>query len=240
MDAAIESRDVRLTKNKNHILNGLTCVVKPGSITGLIGPSGSGKTTLMRCIVGVQAFTGKLEVLGMPAGGKLLRSRIGYVSQGSAVYPDLTVTENLRYFGTLQGGNKANVDEIIATVQLQDQAKQVVSSLSGGQAARVNLAIALLGDPELLILDEPTVGLDPLLRNDLWDFFTELAKKGKTLLISSHVMDEAERCENLLLMRHGKFLWTDTKDALLKNTGKSSVHDAFIAKIEEGEQNVSR
>ncbi len=235
-DKAIIAHGLIVEKDKKTILNKLSFEVAKGSITGLIGPSGSGKTTLMRSIVGVQKVSdGSLTVLGKKAGEKSLRHKIGYVTQSPAIYTDLTVLQNLFYFGALVGANHARAEKIVKQVQLQGQRDQLVESLSGGQKARVSLAIALLGDPELYVLDEPTVGLDPVLRNELWDMFKELAENGKTLLVSSHVMDEAERCENLLLMRDSKMLWNDTRIALLTKTRKETVGDAFIAMINKSE-----
>lgn len=233
---AIVADKVTVKKDKKVILDALSFEVPRGSITGLIGPSGSGKTTLMRTIVGVQgSSTGELTVLGRKAGSRQLRGTIGYVTQDPAVYGDLTVRQNLAYFGSLMRSNRKQVEKVIKHVQLEAQADQVVQSLSGGQRARVSLAVALLGDPDLFVFDEPTVGLDPVLRNDLWDMFRDMAVSGKTLLVSSHVMDEADRCENLMLMRGGKLLWNDTRVALLEKTKKNSVGDAFIAMIERTE-----
>lgn len=232
---AIVAGELSVVKNKKPILREISFSIPKGVIVGLIGPSGSGKTTLMRTIVGVQKIVaGELTVLGLRAGHRQLRKNIGYVTQSPSVYGDLTVEQNLRYFAAIARVSKSEVMKIIEQVQLVPQAKQVVETLSGGQRARVSLAIALLGDPELLILDEPTVGLDPVLRDDLWGLFGELAASGRTLLVSSHVMDEAERCENLVLMREGQILWNDTKSALLKSSNTHSVEDAFIKMIREG------
>jgi len=230
-------KDVRVTKGRDVILNDLTFTIQPGKITGLIGPSGSGKTTLMRAIVGVQELSGgKLAIDGQSVGSKKLRHHVGYVTQSPAIYGDLTVWQNLRYFATIAGATKAQITEVMDTVRLSDKKKQLVESLSGGQKARVSLAIALLGDPNVLIMDEPTVGLDPILRQELWQLFGELAERGKIVLVSSHVMDEAERCEKLLLMREGKLLWTDTKESLLESTNTTTVEDAFIKTIHEAEK----
>ena len=233
---AIQANGAYVKKGKKPILEPISFTIEPGTITGLIGPSGSGKTTLMRAIVGVQKHGGEITVLGKAAGDKSLRRKIGYVTQSPAVYPDLTVEQNLRYFGTLTGASAGKVDRVIGQVSLQKQKKQLVESLSGGQKARVSLAVALLGDPELLVLDEPTVGLDPVLRNELWDLFAELASQGSTIIVSSHVMDEAERCENLLLLRDGKLLWHDSLKKLLLATKKSSVGDAFVTMIHAAEK----
>lgn len=233
MTISISAKDLAVQKEKNPILNKLSFEIEAGRVNGLIGPSGSGKTTLMRTIVGVQKYDGALTVLGQRAGHKSLRHKIGYVTQSPAVYPDLTVEQNLGYFGTLVGANKKNVERVIGQVRLDRQKKQLVESLSGGQMARVSLAVALLGKPDLLVLDEPTVGLDPVLRNELWDLFADLAKSGRTLLVSSHVMDEAERCDNLLLLREGKLLWNGEREALLRHTGHKDVSGAFLAMIEK-------
>lgn len=233
----IEAKDVVVRKDRLLVLDNITFVVKPGTLTGLIGPSGSGKTTLMRAIVGVQKIQGgTLRVLGNPAGSRTLRPKIGYVTQAPAVYGDLTVAQNLRYFGSLARVGKKQVDEIIKQVRLEEQHDQIVESLSGGQQARVSLAVALLGDPEVLVLDEPTVGLDPLLRRELWGLFKNLAARGKTLLVSSHVMDEAERCDSLLLLRGGALLWHDSRAALLEKAGTKTVEEAFISMITAGEK----
>lgn len=229
---AVHAHALSVTKNKHSILRALTFAIPPGTITGLVGPSGSGKTTLMRAIVGVQRTSaGELTVLGKPAGDASLRSRIGYVSQSPSVYSDLTVEQNLRYFASVVRASKEQVLAVIETVQLGPQRAQIVETLSGGQRARVSLAVALLADPEVLVLDEPTVGLDPVLREELWELFAHLAQQGKTLLISSHVMDEADRCEHLLLLRDGTLLWNDTKKALLMKMKAGDVGAAFIAAV---------
>lgn len=230
---AIEATDLTVKKGQTTILDSLSFTIKQGTITGLIGPSGSGKTTLMRTIIGVQKYSGTLNVLAYTAGSKHLRRKIGYVTQSPAIYSDLTAKQNITYFAAIVGADKKQIDRIVKTVDLSKQANQIAGSLSGGQKARVSLAIALLGDPELLVLDEPTVGLDPILRNSLWDLFGKLAKSGKTLLVSSHVMDEAERCNQLVLMHEGRLLWHNDKRALLKQAGTRTVGEAFISMIGE-------
>lgn len=229
---SIKASGLVVAKEHETILNDLSFSVAAGSITGLIGPSGSGKTTLMRAIAGVQKVqAGQLEILGQAAGSNKLRRRLGYMAQSSSVYGDLSVIQNLRYFATLMRTDKSEAERVIEKVQLGDHRNSLVKQLSGGQQARVSLGIALLGDPELLILDEPTVGLDPLLRRELWELFEDLAAKGRTLLVSSHVMDEAERCRDLLLLRNGELLWHDTKDHLLDATGAATVEDAFVRMV---------
>ncbi len=236
MSGGIVAHKLVVEKQDHSILDSLTFSVKPGVLTGLIGPSGAGKTTLMRTIVGLQIPSrGKLQVDGKVVGDKSLRSKIGYVTQSPAIYDDLTVEQNLLYFARLIQASKANVTSVIKVVDLTKQTKQLASTLSGGQRARVSLAIALLGDPDVLILDEPTVGLDPVLRHHLWGLFGALAKKGKTIIISSHVMDEAERCENVLLVRSGSLLWSDSRKKLLQETKTQSVEQAFL-KLVGGKQ----
>ncbi|HET9381353.1 MAG TPA: ABC transporter ATP-binding protein, partial [Streptomyces sp.] len=221
---------------------GLDFTVPRGRITGLLGPSGCGKSTLMRAVVGTQAkVTGTLDVLGHPAGHPALRARVGYVTQAPSVYDDLTVRQNLAYFAAVLDPGRAaadrrheNVTRAIADVDLTSHADALAGNLSGGQRNRVSLAVALLGTPELLVLDEPTVGLDPVLRRDLWALFhTIAADRGATLLVSSHVMDEAERCHSLMLMREGGILAEDTPDALRTRTGTDTVEAAFLHLVDE-------
>jgi ABC-2 type transport system ATP-binding protein len=228
--SAASVEDLRVIRGGREVLHGLTFELRSGVITGLLGPSGGGKTTLMRALVSVQSgVTGHVQVLGEPAGSAGLRRRIGYVTQSPAVYGDLSVRRNLDYFATVLGVGSGRVDEVLAAVALSDAAGQAVMTLSGGQRARVSLAVALLGRPELLVLDEPTVGLDPVLRRDLWALFAGLVQDGCTLLVSSHVMDEARRCERLLLLRDGELVADDTVDGVLARTGTQDVEDAFLA-----------
>jgi ABC-2 type transport system ATP-binding protein len=233
--AAIRISGLRVRRGGTLVLPGISLEVRPGTVTGLLGPSGSGKTTMMRAIVGVQVVeAGEVTVLGEPAGSPELRRRIGYVTQAPSVYADLTVRENLRFFARLLRAPAARVDEAIGTVDLGGQAGQVVRTLSGGEASRVSLATALLGRPDVLVLDEPTVGLDPVLRRDLWRTFHELADEGTTLLVSSHVMDEASRCDDLVLLRDGRIVASAPPDELLRRTGAADLETAFLA-LAEGE-----
>ncbi|MCP9961651.1 ABC transporter ATP-binding protein [Streptomyces somaliensis] len=235
--AAVEARHLTVVRGSRTVLRGLDFSVPPGRITGLLGPSGCGKTTLMRAVIGAQAkVTGTLTVLGRPAGDPGLRSRIGYVTQSPSVYGDLSVRQNLAYFAqVLHPGRRHRdrraeaVDRALADVDLTTRADALAGRLSGGQRSRVSLAVALLGTPDLLVLDEPTVGLDPVLRRDLWDLFHRIAAdRGTTLLVSSHVMDEAERCHRLLLLREGGLLADDTPEALRRRSGTATVEDAFL------------
>jgi ABC-2 type transport system ATP-binding protein len=233
---AIRVEDLRVVRGGNEVLHGVSLDVADGSVTGLLGPSGCGKSTLMRSIVGVQVVAGgTVTVLGLPAGSAALRRRIGYVTQAPSVYGDLTVLENLRYFARVVDVGRDRVAEVLESVALSRLASRLTSSLSGGERARVSLASALLGRPELLVLDEPTVGLDPVLRTELWRLFHELAIDGATLLVSSHVMDEAGECDQLLLMRDGALLRHSTPDELRRSTGQDDLSKAFLAVIEASE-----
>ncbi|MBS2963769.1 ABC transporter ATP-binding protein [Actinocrinis puniceicyclus] len=236
-EPAVQVRELRVVRGGRAVLDGLSLDIARGSVTGLLGPSGCGKTTLMRSIVGVQKTAGgRVTVLGRPAGDARLRRRVGYVTQAPSVYSDLTVAENLRYFAAVLGVPRADAERVAAQVGLRGRERDVVGRLSGGQHARVSLAAALLGEPELLVLDEPTVGLDPVLRRELWDLFHRLAGAGATLLISSHVMDEATRCDHLLLMRDGAIIADDTPAALLARTGAREIEQAFLALVEEDQR----
>ncbi len=229
---ALEISQLRVVRQHNEILKSLDFEVATGELVGLLGPSGSGKSTLMRALLGVQAITsGVARALGEEVGSPALRRRIGYMAQGSAIYTDLSVTENLTYFAGILGLDRSQVQHVLEVVNLRAFAHRLVASLSGGERSRVSLAVALLGAPPLLILDEPTVGLDPVLRQDLWNTFTELAHSGTTVLVSSHVMDEAARCGRLLLLREGHLLFEDTPAQLLQLTGASAYDDAFVRLI---------
>ena len=240
-DPAVRVEGLRVVRGGRAVLPDLSVAVPRGQLVGLLGPSGCGKTTLLRSIVGVQKVTGgSVTVLGLPAGAKELRTRIGYVTQDPSVYTDLTVTENLAYFAAVLGVPRsrraAEVERVLELVALTDHAGARVDRLSGGQFSRVSLGAALLGTPELLVLDEPTVGLDPVLRRDLWTLFRRLAGQGVTLLVSSHVMDEAVRCDRLLLMREGRMLADDTLDGVLATTGTQDAEQAFLVLVDRANE----
>lgn len=235
MTAAISVRGLRVTRGGRQVLRGLDLEVEAGRVTGLLGPSGSGKTTLIRSIVGTQIVAdGDVMVLGLPAGARALRTRVGYMTQAPSVYEDLTVHENLAYFARIVGVGADRVSRVVERVGLAANRDQVVVTLSGGERARVSLGAAILNEPEVLVLDEPTVGLDPVLRRDLWSFFHELAESGTTLLVSSHVMDEAARCDRLVLLREGSILADATPDDLLSRTGTDDLDEAFLELVQRG------
>ena len=234
MNHAIAVERLKVIRGGATVIPDLSLSVEAGSVTGLLGPSGSGKSTLMRAVVGVQRVAaGAIDVLGIPAGSQELRTRVAYVTQAPSVYGDLTVMENLRYFGRLVRVPATRLDTTIERVGLASERDRVVGRLSGGQRARVSLATALLGAPEVLVLDEPTVGLDPVLRRDLWEFFATLANDGTTLLVSSHVMDEAERCDHLLLLRDGRLIASESPSDLRAQTGATGLDEAFLRLVEE-------
>lgn len=233
---AIEVRALQVRRGGAPALRDVDLTIERGTITGILGPSGCGKTTLMRCIVGTQIIeSGEVFVLGRKAGSARLRRRVGYVTQAPSVYLDLTIRDNVRYFAALYGRGHDAVTETIDAVGLTPHTNHHAGDLSGGQLGRVSLACALVAQPELLVLDEPTVGLDPVLRADLWEHFVALAESGTTLLVSSHVMDEADHCENLVLLRDGRVLAHVPPDELRRRTGQSNLEAAFLALIREGQ-----
>jgi ABC-2 type transport system ATP-binding protein len=232
VDVAIDIQDLRVVRGKRIAIDGISVQIARGTITGLLGPSGCGKTTLMRSIVGTQIVAGgTVTVLGHPAGSAELRHRVGYVTQDATVYNDLRIVDNVRYFGALYGVDREAADDAIAAVGLDDHRTALCANLSGGQRTRVSLACALVARPDLLVLDEPTVGLDPVLRVELWDQFHQIARRGTTLLVSSHVMDEADHCGDLLLMRDGRLLAHSTPATLREDTGCQSLEEAFLSVI---------
>jgi len=237
MENAIEVRDLVVERGRRRVLHGISCAIPAGTVTGLLGPSGSGKTTLIRAIVGVQIVkSGTVTVLGEPAGSAALRRTVGYVTQAPSIYADLSVRENTRYFAALYGLGATAADQAIVDVGLADAAGQLVGNLSGGQRSRASLACAMIGTPRLLLLDEPTVGQDPVLREDLWGQFHALAARGTTLLVSSHVMDEAGRCDRLLLIREGLLIGDDTPAGIRAAAGTQDLDQAFLRLIRGREE----
>ena len=233
MNNAIDVKHLRVERGGNLVIPKLDVTIPSGSVTGLLGPSGCGKTTLIRCMAGIQIIErGRVLVLGEPAGTATNRARVAYVTQSSSVYPDLTVRQNLDYFAALTGSSDADVQRALEQVGLSDRGGSLTGELSGGQRTRVSLAAALLADPDVYLLDEPTVGLDPVLRRDLWELFNALAARGRTLLVSSHVMDEAGRCDRVLLMREGELIADATPDELRSAAGTNDLEQAFLVLAE--------
>ena len=234
--AAVSVRGLHVRRGRTTVFDGIDVDIPHGRITGLLGPSGCGKTTLIRSIVGVQKVqSGTVTVLGQPAGSRALRHRVAYDTQAASVYDDLTIEQNLRYFARLIGAPRSDVTRVISQTGLADHARQTVDSLSGGQESRVSLAVAMLGSPDVLVLDEPTVGLDPVLRSELWDVFHEVVDAGATLIVSSHVMDEALRCDRLLLLRAGRIIADTTPEEFLAETGQADPDEAFLELVRRDE-----
>ncbi|MGH3345980.1 MAG: ABC transporter ATP-binding protein [Nocardioides sp.] len=234
MKNTVEVADLVVVRSGREVLHGLDLTIPPGQVTGLLGPSGCGKSTLMRAVVGVQQVRrGGVTVLGEPAGSSGLRDRVAYQTQAASVYDDLTVDENLTFFARVLDVDRGAVERAVTAVDLESHRDQVVANLSGGQRSRANLAVALLCDADVLILDEPTVGLDPVLRVELWNLFHRLADEGAAVLVSSHVMDEAERCDRLLLMREGRIIADGTPDEIKQKAGADDVEQAFLTIVKE-------
>ncbi len=234
LNNCLEVTGLRVRRGRQLVIPDLTLGAATGAVTGLLGPSGCGKTTLIRCLAGIQRVAeGRVVVLGEPAGSPANRARVAYVTQASSVYPDLTVRQNLRYFAAIHGTDDDTVRSALDHVGLTGREDDLTGNLSGGQRTRVSLAAALLAEPDLYLLDEPTVGLDPVLRRDLWRLFTDLAADGRSLLVSSHVMDEAARCDRVLLMRSGRLIADATPAELLESTGTQDLEQAFLALAEQ-------
>ncbi|HXE09907.1 MAG TPA: ABC transporter ATP-binding protein [Verrucomicrobiae bacterium] len=239
MNTAVEIRNVSVVLGGSFTaLHDIDVELPAGKITGFIGPSGAGKTTLVRSIVGRQRIAaGSISVFGEPAGSVALRPQLGYMTQETAIYTDLTVRQNLRYFATMSGARSGEAKRLVMKtlkdVDMTGHADQLCSKLSGGQKQRVSLAIALIGHPRLLVLDEPTVGLDPVLREQIWKLFRKLTDAGATIIITSHVMDEAGRCDDLLLIRNGQILAHDSPVAFCARTKSETVEQGFLKLVEQ-------
>ena len=228
---AIRALDLVKAFGSNRAVDGMTFELAPGRIYGLLGPNGSGKTTLIRLLTGLgRPTSGRAEVLGVAMPSRANLARIGYMTQSDGIYPALTVAETVRFFGALYGvtqqpeaGKRA-----LELVELFDRAKDVSGSLSGGQRRRLSLACALVHRPAVLFLDEPTVGVDPLLRVQFWTHFRRLAAQGATILVSSHVMDEADRCDELLFLRAGRVIARGSGAELRTRAGTDDLEQAFL------------
>lgn len=229
MNTVIEAQQLHKQFGAIHAINGLDLRVEQGEIYGLLGPNGSGKTTLIRLITGLLRPTdGRITVLNHPMPNKAVLANIGYMTQASALYEDLTIRENVSFFATMCGRGNGQVDAVIELVDLSDRADSLVRTLSGGMKQRASLACALVHAPRLLLLDEPTVGVDPQLRAAFWDYFRRLADEGVTLVVSSHVMDEAERCDRLGFIRQGKLLAEGTAASLRQQSNTPTLEAAFL------------
>ena len=233
VETVIDAQDVTRRFGDIQALDGITLRVPRGVIYGLLGPSGSGKTTFIRILAGaLRASSGTVTLLGRPQPSRANAAHIGYMTQTAAMYPDLSLRENLEFFGALYGleGRRLSerIEEIAGEVGLGDRLAGPLHTFSGGMRQRASLCCALLHEPDLLILDEPTVGLDPVLRRAFWDRFRRLADAGRTLVVSSHVMDEAERCDVLGFVRDGRLLASDSPAALRQLTGQTNLEDAFL------------
>jgi ABC-2 type transport system ATP-binding protein len=226
--AAIEVSGLRVVRSEIEVLRGIDLDVEAGAIYGLLGPSGAGKTTLIRCLMGLQRHEGSISVLGERAGSPAIRGRLGYMAQAGAIYPDLSVLQNLRFFAAVFGAPPRRVHDVVRTMRLDGFERRLVAHLSGGQQRRVSLGCAIIGRPGAMMLDEPTVGLDPVLRKEFWEGFHRWASEGATIVVSSHVMDEAERCDRLVLLRDGRLLATGSPRELLERTGSRKMEDAFL------------
>ena len=234
---AVHAEGLRKAFGKVMALDGLDLAVPSGQIYGLLGPNGSGKTTLIRALAGlVRPDAGTVTVLGRPARDAVADGMVGYMTQSAALYGELSIEENLRFFAALEGvpasGVGPRIDDALGSVALLDRRRAIVGTLSGGMRTRVSLAATLLHRPAILLLDEPTVGVDPALRRDFWDHFRALARSGTTILVSSHVMDEAARCDRLGLIRAGRLLAEGTVAELCARAGTTDLESAFLALAE--------
>ncbi|QHI72850.1 ABC transporter ATP-binding protein [Aminipila terrae] len=218
---------------KHQVLTDVSIEVPYGNIYGMLGPSGCGKSTTVKIIAGIsEATSGEVFVLNRKMPDLDLMRNVGYMAQSDALYGDLSARENLEFFGQLYGleGARLNerIEEVIEVVNLSASIDRSVSNFSGGMKRRLSLAMTILHEPKVLILDEPTVGIDPLLRQNIWNELYQMTEKGVTILITTHVMDEAEKCTHLSMMREGKLLATGTPDEIQKRAGAEKLEDAFL------------
>ncbi|MDM5188753.1 ABC transporter ATP-binding protein [Bacillus sp. DX4.1] len=231
--SAVILHDVSKRFGKKEVLHHISLNVAEAEIFGLVGPSGSGKTTLIKMIAGIsEATTGSVTALQTKMPNLIGMKRIGYMAQADALYEELSAYENADFMATMYGlkgkHKKKRIEEVFALVQLSQHMKKQVQHFSGGMKKRLSLAMALLHEPKLLILDEPTVGIDPVLRKSIWEKFYELKKQGTTIIVTTHIMDEAEFCERLGLIREGKLIATGTPNELKKRTSSGRIEDVFL------------
>jgi ABC-2 type transport system ATP-binding protein len=233
MESIVSIQNVTKVFGKQTVLQEINLEIHKGEIFGLLGPSGAGKTTLVKQLIGLDLPTnGEVYLFGKKMPSLDLIQGVGYMSQSDALYTELSAKENLEFFATLYGlkgkGRKKRIDEVMEIVQLTEHLNKLVSQYSGGMKRRLSLAAALLHEPDLLILDEPTVGIDPVLRQSIWDSFYELKNKGKTLIVTTHVMDEAEKCDRLGLIRDGHLIAVGTPSELKFQTNAATIEEAFL------------
>jgi ABC-2 type transport system ATP-binding protein len=228
--AAVEAKGLRKAFGPIRAVDGIDLSLSPGRIYGLLGPNGSGKTTLIRLLTGLaKATSGSAEILGTPMPNRSALARIGYMPQSEAIYPELSVAENIRFFATLQDARDRDaIDRTLELVELSDRKSSPALTLSGGMRRRLSLACSLVHDPPVLFLDEPTVGVDPALRVQFWSHFRRLADAGTTIFVASHVMDEADRCDDLLFIRSGKLIARGTGAELRTQAGTDNLETAFL------------
>lgn len=229
----LSARDITQRFGEQEVLHAVSLEVEAGEILGLLGPSGAGKTTFVNVVAGVaEPVSGRVEVFGQKMPSLVVMRRIGYMAQSDALYYDLTADENLEFFGTIYGlggdGLKQAMVRALETAHLKVEPRKLVRNFSGGMRRRLSLATSIMHDPELLILDEPTIGLDPLHRVDIWESFRAMADAGRTLLVTTHVMDEAERCDRLAMIRDGVFIAIGSPDELRQRAGAATLEEAFL------------
>ncbi|WP_010197557.1 heme ABC exporter ATP-binding protein CcmA [Bacillus sp. m3-13] len=225
--------NLSISFGKQEVLKDINLSISKGEIFGFLGPSGAGKTTLVKAIAGLQPINnGEVEVLTRKMPTLSLSEKIGYMAQSDALYQDLTAQENLQFFSSLYKLNridrKKRIHEVMELVNLSEHLNKPVQQFSGGMKRRLSLAISLLHNPEILILDEPTVGIDPLLRKSIWQELKALSKAGTTVLVTTHVMDEAQKCDRLAMIREGELLAVGSTEELQRKTGTTSMEDAFL------------
>ena len=230
MDTVAETRELHKHFGEIRAVDGIDLSVKSGEVYGLLGPNGSGKTTLIRLLIGLlKPTSGGVTLLDQVMPDKTVLAQTGYMTQASALYEDLTVRENITFFAEMCGRiDRAWIDEVIELVELKDRSRSLVRTLSGGLKQRTSLACSLAHRPRLLLLDEPTVGIDPQLRASFWSYFRQLASSGVTLIVSSHVMDEAERCDRLGFMRLGKLIAEGSASELRDQAEARTLEEAFL------------
>lgn len=231
--SVVSVNHVYRTFGSKEVLKDISLQVAEAETFGILGPSGSGKTTLVKLLTGIdEATSGEVRVLGIPMPKLAMLQQIGYMAQSDALYTELSAKENLEFFAALyglKGGNRTRrIRDVLELVNLQDHLRKRVDQYSGGMKRRLSLAIALLHEPPLLLLDEPTVGIDPVLRQSIWKELKALNRKGTTIVLTTHVMDEAEKCDRLAMIRDGELLAVDTPAGLLNATGSASLEEAFL------------